>query len=106
MAFTPETTFRHDRAPKVGVLLVNLGTPDQPTPAAVRRYLAEFLSDPRVVEIPAAGVAADPARRDPARAAGEVRGEVPADLDARTARRSPCTRHASARTCRAISASG
>jgi protoporphyrin/coproporphyrin ferrochelatase len=37
---------------KIGVLLVNLGTPDAPTPAAVRRYLAEFLSDPRVVEIP------------------------------------------------------
>lgn len=37
---------------KVGVLLVNLGTPDAPTPAAVRRYLAEFLSDRRVVEIP------------------------------------------------------
>jgi ferrochelatase len=36
----------------VGVLLVNLGTPDAPEPAAVRRYLAEFLSDPRVVEIP------------------------------------------------------
>jgi ferrochelatase len=36
----------------VGVLLVNLGTPDAPTPAAVRRYLAEFLADPRVVEIP------------------------------------------------------
>ncbi len=38
--------------PKIGVLLVNLGTPDAPTPAAVRRYLAEFLSDRRVVEIP------------------------------------------------------
>lgn len=38
--------------PKVGVLLVNLGTPDAPTPAAVRRYLAEFLADRRVVEIP------------------------------------------------------
>ncbi|MDE8650903.1 ferrochelatase [Novosphingobium album (ex Liu et al. 2023)] len=37
----------------IGVLLVNLGTPDAPTPAAVRRYLAEFLSDRRVVEIPA-----------------------------------------------------
>jgi len=36
----------------IGVLLVNLGTPEAPTPAAVRRYLAEFLSDPRVVEIP------------------------------------------------------
>lgn len=39
-------------APKVGVLLVNLGTPDAPTTGAVRRYLKEFLSDPRVVEIP------------------------------------------------------
>jgi len=36
----------------VGVLLVNLGTPDTPEPVAIRRYLAEFLSDPRVVEIP------------------------------------------------------
>ena len=38
---------------KIGVLLVNLGTPDAPTPAAVKRYLRKFLSDPRVVEIPA-----------------------------------------------------
>ena len=37
---------------RVGVLLVNLGTPDAPTPGAVKRYLAEFLSDRRVVEIP------------------------------------------------------
>jgi len=37
---------------RTGVLLVNLGTPDAPTPKAVRRYLKEFLSDPRVVEIP------------------------------------------------------
>ena len=51
--FRPEPAFEHDRVPRVGVLLVNLGTPDAPTPAAVRRYLAEFLSDPRVVEIPA-----------------------------------------------------
>lgn len=34
------------------ILLVNLGTPDAPTPEAVRRYLAEFLADPRVVELP------------------------------------------------------
>lgn len=40
-------------ATDVGVLLVNLGTPDAPDAASVRRYLAEFLSDPRVVEIPA-----------------------------------------------------
>ena len=39
-------------APKVGVLLINLGTPNAPEPGAVRLYLAEFLSDPRVVEIP------------------------------------------------------
>lgn len=39
-------------APKIGVLIVNLGTPDAPTPGAVKRYLAEFLSDRRVVEIP------------------------------------------------------
>jgi hypothetical protein len=39
-------------APRLGVLLVNLGTPDAPTTGAVRRYLKEFLSDPRVVEIP------------------------------------------------------
>ncbi len=38
--------------PLNGVLLVNLGTPAAPTPAAVRRYLAEFLSDPRVVQLP------------------------------------------------------
>lgn len=37
---------------ETGVLLVNLGTPSAPTPDAVRRYLAEFLSDPRVVAIP------------------------------------------------------
>ena len=38
---------------KIGVLLVNLGTPDAPTPKAVRRYLKQFLSDARVVELPA-----------------------------------------------------
>ena len=37
---------------QVGVLLINLGTPDAPEERAVRRYLAEFLSDPRVIEIP------------------------------------------------------
>lgn len=38
--------------PKLAVVLVNLGTPDAPTPTAVRRYLKQFLSDPRVIEIP------------------------------------------------------
>ena len=47
-----DPAFTHDRVKRVGVLLVNLGTPDAPTASAVRRYLAQFLSDPRVVEIP------------------------------------------------------
>ncbi|XID75208.1 ferrochelatase [Alkanindiges sp. WGS2144] len=38
--------------PRIAVILMNLGTPDQPTPAAVRRYLRQFLSDSRVIEIP------------------------------------------------------
>jgi protoporphyrin/coproporphyrin ferrochelatase len=46
--------FTHTRPTRLGVLLINLGTPDAPTTAAVRRYLAQFLSDPRVVEIPRA----------------------------------------------------
>lgn len=44
--------FDHGRAPRVGVLLSNLGTPDAATPAALRVYLKEFLSDPRVIELP------------------------------------------------------
>ncbi|HEX2541248.1 MAG TPA: ferrochelatase [Caldimonas sp.] len=44
----------HGTAPRTAVVVCNLGTPDAPTTAAVRRYLAEFLSDPRVVEIPRA----------------------------------------------------
>lgn len=38
--------------PKIGVILANLGTPDEPTPAAISRYLWEFLTDPRVVDLP------------------------------------------------------
>jgi len=40
---------------KTGVIVSNLGTPDAPTAPAVRRYLREFLSDQRVVEIPTGG---------------------------------------------------
>ena len=43
---------RSTPAPDTAVLLANLGTPDAPTPRAVRRYLAEFLSDRRVVQLP------------------------------------------------------
>jgi len=42
----------HEKAPRTGVLLVNLGTPEAPTADALRKYLRQFLSDPRVVEIP------------------------------------------------------
>ncbi len=50
--FRPEPAHDHALPMRIGVLLVNLGTPEAPTPGAVRRYLAEFLADPRVVEIP------------------------------------------------------
>ncbi|MEJ2564587.1 MAG: ferrochelatase [Gammaproteobacteria bacterium] len=50
--YSGEQDYRHDSVGCLGVLLVNLGSPDAPTTDAVRRYLAEFLRDPRVVEIP------------------------------------------------------
>lgn len=58
MSFFPEPPQRHGAVPAgplssdVAVLLCNLGTPDAPTAPALRRYLAQFLADPRVVEIP------------------------------------------------------
>lgn len=52
MAFLQEPPYSHGQPPKTEVLLCNLGTPEAPTKEAVRRYLAEFLSDRRVVEIP------------------------------------------------------
>ncbi|MDD0809633.1 ferrochelatase [Curvibacter sp. RS43] len=51
--FAPEPAFRHGQAARTGVLLCNLGTPEAPTAPALRRYLGQFLSDHRVVEIPA-----------------------------------------------------
>ena len=57
MPFDSEPPFTHGpgaSAPQTAILLCNLGTPDAPTAPALRRYLAEFLSDPRVVEIPRA----------------------------------------------------
>ncbi|MDK2125369.1 ferrochelatase [Parachitinimonas caeni] len=53
MRYLPEPSFRHDATTgRVGILLINLGTPQAPTAAALRPYLRQFLSDPRVVEIP------------------------------------------------------
>ena len=54
MRFVSEPGHTHGTARRTAVIVCNLGTPDAPTPHAVRRYLAEFLSDPRVVEIPRA----------------------------------------------------
>jgi len=50
--FEGRSDFRHDEVPGLGILITNLGTPDEPTAPALRRYLAEFLWDRRVVEIP------------------------------------------------------
>ena len=52
MSFSPEPAYVHGSAGSTAVVLCNLGTPDAPTTEALRRYLAEFLSDRRVVEIP------------------------------------------------------
>jgi len=52
MGLVGEGNWDHGRIPAVGVLLTNLGTPDAPTPRALRRWLRQFLSDPRVVELP------------------------------------------------------
>lgn len=49
--FRGESDFAHGEVPEAGVLLAILGTPDAPTPSAVRRYLREFLGDPRVIEL-------------------------------------------------------
>ena len=45
-------SFKHGAPAPIGILLCNLGTPEAPTAGAVRTYLAEFLADPRVVELP------------------------------------------------------
>jgi ferrochelatase len=50
--FSTDSNHPHSRPGKIGVLITNLGTPDAPTARALRRYLHEFLSDRRVVEIP------------------------------------------------------
>jgi len=52
MKFQGSPEFTHEQTDKIGVLITNLGTPDAPTPSALRTYLGEFLADPRVVEAP------------------------------------------------------
>jgi len=50
--FDPEPPHQHGTAPGTAIVLVNLGTPEAPTAPALKRYLRQFLFDPRVVEIP------------------------------------------------------
>lgn len=52
MKYQGSPNYDHGSAPKIGVLLLNLGTPDAPTKQALKPYLKQFLSDPRVVEVP------------------------------------------------------
>ncbi len=52
MKFKGNENFNHAQQDKIGVLITNLGTPDTPTASGLRRYLKEFLSDSRVVEVP------------------------------------------------------
>lgn len=52
MKYQGSPTFTHSQTDKVGVLITNLGTPDAPKKTELKRYLKEFLSDPRVVEVP------------------------------------------------------
>ncbi len=52
MAYQGQNNFDHRQPRRIGVLITNLGTPDAPETGALRRYLREFLSDPRVVEVP------------------------------------------------------
>lgn len=52
MKYLNRQNFDHGHKPKIGVLISNLGTPDAPQTAELRRYLKQFLSDPRVVEVP------------------------------------------------------
>lgn len=52
MKYQGSPAFNHGQADKIGVLITNLGTPDAPQKGALKRYLKEFLSDPRVVEVP------------------------------------------------------
>jgi protoporphyrin/coproporphyrin ferrochelatase len=87
-------------APRVGVLLVNLGTPDAPDAPAVRRYLGEFLSDRRVVEIPPIlwqpilrGIILRTRPKKSAHAYGLVWTEAGSPLAAITARQAAAVQH-------------
>ena len=52
ISYLGEKDYQHGSIERTGILLTNLGTPDSPTAKALKPYLKEFLSDPRVIEIP------------------------------------------------------
>lgn len=52
MKYTSNSVFTHSQKDKIGILISNLGTPEAPTKQALKPYLKQFLSDPRVVEVP------------------------------------------------------
>ncbi len=52
MKYTSNLVFTHSQTDKIGILVSNLGTPEAPTKQALKPYLKQFLSDPRVVEVP------------------------------------------------------
>jgi len=52
MKYIGTPNFKHGTDERLGVLVVNLGTPQAPETKAVRRYLSQFLSDPRIIELP------------------------------------------------------
>ena len=54
MKYTGTENFDHEQQPRLGILVTNLGTPQAPEKGALRTYLKQFLSDPRVVEVPRA----------------------------------------------------
>ena len=70
----------------IGVLLVNLGTPDAPDAEAVRRYLKQFLTDPRVIEKARAVLEAPPQRRHPADPVAAQSARLQANLEQRQER--------------------
>ena len=78
------------------MLIVNLGTPDAADAPAVRRYLKEFLSDPRVIEDQGAGLAAPAQRHHPADAAAAQGARLRQDLEQRARRIAAQDHHARA----------
>ena len=52
MKYEGENDYKHGSKENVGVLITNLGTPDKPKTKELQTYLKEFLSDPRVIEVP------------------------------------------------------